>query len=81
MLFIDIRNNCIKAGEERESLIIAQTAEQAKIHQLRTKAKLITEELLKEQKSKEFQHELIAAKEDLSTIRSNFTANVLRVQF
>lgn len=68
-------------GEEREALLRDKDASMSKTSNLRTKSKLVTEELLDQQKkARRLQQELLLAREDVQILSKNCTLATQRLR-
>ena len=69
-----LREQIIEESDERENLLKEKDAHMSKTVNLRTKSKLVTDELLDQQrKAKHLQQELLNAREDLAEATKNCT--------
>ena len=69
-----LKDQLVAEAEERETLLRDKDASMSKTANLRTKSKLVTEELLDQQrKARRLQHELLLAREDVSILAKNCT--------
>ena len=76
-----LKEQLIAEGEERESLLRDKDASMSKTTNLRTKSKLVTEELLEQQrKARRLQQELILAREDVQILSKNCTLATQRLR-
>lgn len=76
-----LRDQLVAEAEERETLLRDKDASMSKTANLRTKSKLVTEELLDQQrKARRLQHELLLAREDVSILSKNCTLSNQRLR-
>jgi hypothetical protein len=76
-----LRDQLVSEAEEREALLKEKDVSMSKTATLRTKSKLVTDELLDQQrKSKHLQQELLLARDDLQVISKNCTLATQRLR-
>jgi hypothetical protein len=76
-----LKDQLIAEGEEREALLRDKDASMSKTSTLRTKSKLVTEELLDQQrKARRLQQELLLAREDVQILSKNCTLATQRLR-
>jgi len=76
-----LKEQLIAEGEEREALLRDKDATMSKTATLRTKSKLVTEELLDQQrKARRLQQELLLAREDVQILSKNCTLATQRLK-
>ena len=76
-----LKDQLIAEGEEREALLRDKDASMSKTATLRTKSKLVTEELLDQQrKARRLQQELLLAREDVQILSKNCSVATQRLR-
>jgi hypothetical protein len=76
-----LKEQLLAEGEEREALLRDKDASMTKTSTLRTKSKLVTEELLDQQrKARRLQQELLLAREDVQILSKNCTLATQRLK-
>ena len=76
-----LKDQLLAEGEEREALLRDKDASMSKTSTLRTKSKLVTEELLDQQrKARRLQQELLLAREDVQILSKNCTLATQRLR-
>jgi len=76
-----LKEQLVAEGEEREALLRDKDASMSKTATLRTKSKLVTEELLDQQrKARRLQQELILAREDVQILSKNCSLATQRLK-